>query len=129
MPRSPNKLSLRMLQNLQSITGTSPPIRIGGTTANHATWEPNQQEAIIQNFAVAGADQPANISYGPGYLDYFKVFPKGTKYTVGLTFDSGATGEAKTIAEAKSFYDSLGGQLYAFEVGNEFDGMSYFVHG
>ncbi|KAH7068594.1 hypothetical protein FB567DRAFT_457202 [Paraphoma chrysanthemicola] len=110
-----------MLQNLQDITGSAVPVRVGGTTANHAIWTPNQKEAIIQNFAVAGADQPANVTWGPAYLESFKTFPKGTKYTVGLTFDSGIKGENSTVAEAKAFYDGIGKDLFAFEVGNEFD--------
>lgn len=111
-----------MLQNLKDISGCAIPIRIGGTTANHAFWTPGQKEALIQNFAVPGADQPANVTWGPKYLESFKVFPKGTKYTVGLTFDSGAKGEDATVAEATAFYQSIGQHLYAFEVGNEFDG-------
>lgn len=111
-----------MLQNLKDITGSAAPIRIGGTTSNHATWAPTQKEAIIQNFAVPGADQPANITWGPSYLESFQVFPKGTKYTVGVTFDSGSKGEAKSVEEAKVFYDGIGKDLFAIEVGNEFNG-------
>ncbi|KAF2830929.1 hypothetical protein CC86DRAFT_283500, partial [Ophiobolus disseminans] len=103
------------------ITGSAVPIRVGGTTANHAIWRPNQKEAIIQNFAVAGADQPANVTWGPAYLESFKIFPKDTKYTVGLTFDSGSVGEENTVEEAKAFYDGIGKDIFAFEVGNEFD--------
>jgi hypothetical protein len=111
-----------MLQNLKTISGSAVPIRIGGTTANHAIWTPDQDEAIIQNFEIPGADQPANVTWGPRYLESFRVFPQGTKYTIGLTFDSGSKGEVETIAQAKVFYESLGKDLYAFEVGNEFDG-------
>ncbi|KAH4605407.1 hypothetical protein HBI70_057420 [Parastagonospora nodorum] len=118
---SPNELSHRMLQNLKDISGSAVPIRVGGTTANHGIWIPNQKEAIIQNFAVPGADQPANVTWGPAYLESFKTFPNGTKYTVGVTFDNGAVGEKATIAEAKAFYEGIGSDLYAMEVGNEFD--------
>lgn len=111
-----------MLQNLKDISGSAVPIRVGGTTANHGIWSPNQKEAIIQNFAVPGADQPANVTWGPAYLESFKTFPNGTKYTVGVTFDSDTVGEEATVAEAKAFYDSIGSDLYAMEVGNEFDG-------
>jgi len=117
-----------MLQNLKDISGAAAPIRVGGTTANHAIWTPNQKEAIVQNFAIPGADQPANVTWGPKYLESFKVFPEGTKYTVGLTFDSGAKGENATVAEATAFYKSIGQDLYAFEVGNEFDGTLFPMH-
>ena len=117
-----------MLQNLKLISGCAVPIRIGGTTANHAIWTPGQKEALIQNFAILGADQPANVTWGPKYLESFKVFPKGTKYTVGLTFDSGAKGENATVAEATTLYQSIGQDLYAFEIGNEFDGTCFPTH-
>jgi hypothetical protein len=112
-----------MLDNLRTITGSAALIRVGGTTANHGIWIPDQKEAIIQNFAVPGADQPANVTWGPAYLESFKTFPNGTEYTVGVTFDSGAEGEDATVAEAKAFYDGIGAGLFAVEVGNEFDGI------
>ncbi|KAF3038301.1 hypothetical protein E8E12_004839 [Didymella heteroderae] len=118
---SPNKLSYRMLQNIKDVSGSAVPIRVGGTTANHAIWTPNQKEAIIQNFATPGADQPANVTWGPAYLESFKVFPKGTKYTIGVTFDSGAKGENNSVTEAAAFYKGIGKDLFAIEVGNEFD--------
>ena len=113
-----------MLQNLKDISGSAVPVRVGGTTANHAIWTPNQKEAIVQNFATPGADQPANVTWGPAYLESFKVFPEGTKYTVGVTFDSGAKGESNSVTEAAAFYKGIGKDLYAIEVGNEFDGKS-----
>jgi hypothetical protein len=124
---SPNKLSYRMLQNLKDITGSAAPIRVGGTTANHGIWAPNQKEAIIQNFAVAGADQPANVTWGPAYLESFKTFPKGTHYTVGVTFGDGLDGEEATVTGAKAFYDGIGSELFAIEVGNEFDGKNPYI--
>lgn len=111
-----------MLQNLKDITGSATHVRVGGTTANHATWIPDQKQAIIQNYAVPGADQPANVTMGPSYLESFKTFPKGTLYTMGLTFDSGSIGEEKTVQEATAFYNGIGDDLFALEVGNEFDG-------
>lgn len=125
--RKPNKLTYRMLQNLKDLSGSAVPVRVGGTTANHAIWAPNQKEAIIQYFATPGADQPANVTWGPKYLESFKVFPKGTKYTVGVTFDSGKKGEDASVTEAGAFYKGLGKTLFAIEVGNEFDGMSQVI--
>ncbi|KAH7395046.1 hypothetical protein DE146DRAFT_658953 [Phaeosphaeria sp. MPI-PUGE-AT-0046c] len=117
----PNKLSYRMLQNLKDITKSAAPIRVGGTTANHGIWVKDQKEALIQNFAVAGADQPANVTWGPAFLESFKTFPKGTKYTVGVTFGNGSDGEEATVTEAEAFYKGIGNALFAMEVGNEFD--------
>jgi hypothetical protein len=120
--RSPNKFSYKMLQNLKDLTGTAAPIRIGGTTANHGIYVAGQKEAIIQNFATPGADQPANVTWGPNYLESFKTFPEGTHYTVGVTFDSGKSGEDASVEESRAFYDGIGEDLFAIEVGNEFDG-------
>lgn len=113
-----------MLQNLKRISKAAVPIRIGGTTSNHGIWVPNQKQAIIQNFATPGADQPANSTWGPSYLESFKVLPQGTQYTVGVTFDNRTKGAAATITEAEAFYSGLGDNLFAFEVGNEFDGTN-----
>jgi hypothetical protein len=113
-----------MLQNLKDITRNAVPVRIGGTTANHGIWVPGQKQAIIQNFATPGADQPANSTWGPSYLESFKVLPKGTQYTVGVTFDSGDAGAKATVKESQAFYNGLGKDIFAFEVGNEFDGTN-----
>jgi hypothetical protein len=63
------------------------------------------------------------VAYGPSYLKSFKIFPKGTKYTIGVTFNSGKKGEDKTLVELKVFYDGIGRDLHALEVGNKFNGM------
>ncbi|KAF9731225.1 hypothetical protein PMIN03_005546 [Paraphaeosphaeria minitans] len=118
---SPNKLSYRMLQNLKDVARSAVPVRIGGTTANHGIWVPDQKQAIIQNFATPGADQPANSTWGPSYLESFKVLPKGTPYTVGVTFDDADDGAKSTVTEAQALYNGLGNDIFAFEVGNEFD--------
>lgn len=111
-----------MLQNLKDISGSAVPVRVGGTTANTATWVPTQKQAIIQNFATPGALQPANVTWGPAYLESFKVFPEDTRYTVGVTFNLGAEGQNSSVTEAAAFYGGIGKNLFAIEVGNEFDG-------
>ncbi|KAF2686058.1 glycoside hydrolase family 79 protein [Lentithecium fluviatile CBS 122367] len=73
---APNKLSIRMLQNLKDITGSAAPIRVDGATANHATYFLDQKEAIIAYYATPGADQPANLTLGQEYLQSFHTFPK-----------------------------------------------------
>jgi hypothetical protein len=62
------------------------------------------------------------VTWGPKYLESFKVFPRGTKYTIGVTFDSGKKGENSSATEAEAFYNGIGKDLFAIEVGNEFDG-------
>lgn len=116
-----------MLQNLKDISGAAVPVRVGGTTANHAVYVPDQKEAMIQYFATPGADQPANVTWGPSYIESFKVFPKGTKYTVGVTFDSGKKGEDASVAEAAAYYNGIEKDMLAMEVGNEFDGMYHIL--
>ena len=111
-----------MLENLAAITGTYPEIRIGGTTANHATFAPSQAEPILLNFTTPGADQPTSLTWGPSWLDSFSNLPPEVKYTVGLTFNAEDTGAAQTVAEAVEVFSKLNSSLYAFEVGNEFDG-------
>lgn len=115
---------MRMLGNLAAITGSYPAIRIGGTTANHATFVPSQEEPILLNFTTPGADQPTSLTWGRSWLDTFSNFPAETKFTVGLTFNSGEEGTAQTVAEAVEVISKLNSSLYALEIGNEFDGAA-----
>lgn len=110
------------MQNLANVAGSYPRIRIGGSTANRATYVSDQEQAILLNFTTPGADQPTSLTWGPSWLRGFDVLPSKVKYTLGLPFNSGAAGEEHTLASAKAAYGGLKDKLYAFQIGNEFDG-------
>lgn len=59
---------------------------------------------------------------GPKWLESFKTFPNGTRYIYGLNFIEGDVGVEQDVLQASSAVESLGESLYAFEIGNEFDG-------
>ncbi|EKG09941.1 Glycoside hydrolase superfamily [Macrophomina phaseolina MS6] len=119
----PNTLSNNLIRNLYLVTGSYPIVRVGGSTQNHATWVQNQTEAIVLNFSDPSADQPDNVTLGPAFLESFKTFPDGTQYIFGLNFFDGEIGKQDAVLEARNVYQSLKDRLYAFEIGNEFDGF------
>jgi hypothetical protein len=51
------------------------------------------------------------------------TFPQGTKYIYGLNFYDGDIGLQQTLDEAIPAWKALGDNIYAFEIGNEVDGM------
>ena len=67
--------------------------------------------------------QPANVTWGLAYLEFFKVFPRDTKYTIGVIVYSGKKGEDTSVSEARAFCKGIGDDLFATEVDTEFDGI------
>ncbi|KAJ5960282.1 family 79 glycoside hydrolase [Penicillium vulpinum] len=122
----PNEFSLRMLKNLEKISGAYPIMRIGGSTSNRAIYDANQKEAVIPTFDRPTDDQPSRLTIGPSWMESFHQWGKDIKYIYGLSFYDqnssfidGRDGIDETAIQAKVAYDSLGDQLYAFEIGNE----------
>ena len=77
-----------MLENLAAISGAYPIIRAGGSTQNRAIWVQNQTEGIIPTYSNPGAEQPSSLTIGPNFLQSFQIFPKGTQYIFGLSFQN-----------------------------------------
>ena len=111
-----------MMQNLCDVSGSCPIIRAGGSTANRATYYPNQTEALIAVFNTPGEDQPDSVSIGPAWFESFQQFPNGTQYIFNLNFGDNKTGLDQTVLEATPAFREIGEALYAFEIGNEVDG-------
>lgn len=109
------------MENLRSISGELPYVRIGGTPQDIVEWNSSQKEAQIAVWPNNDLNQnPTGLSLGPSFVDSFGGFPKDTKYIFGLTFGSvNASGLQNTLMEAKAVFDALQGSLYAFEIGNE----------
>lgn len=120
---NPNALSYKLLQNLYELSGAHPIIRAGGTTQNRALYKANQSTALIEKFSASSPDQPSSLTIGPAWLESFQTFPQGTKYIYGLNFYDGAIGLQETLDEAIPAWNALGNSIYAFEVGNEVDGI------
>lgn len=111
------------MQHLYDISGAYPIIRAGGTTQNRAVFVANQSQALITKFSPGSPDQPSALTIGPTWIESFQTWPDGTQFIYGLNFQDGDTGLQQTVLEANNAFQSLGDSLYAFEIGNEVDGM------
>lgn len=122
---NPNTFSSQLLKNLEQISGALPIIRAGGTTANRATYYPNQTVGLINTYYHGTwEDQPDVVSIGPKWTESFQQFPAGTQYIYNLNFYDGQSGLEQTVLEASAAWSALGKQIYAFEIGNEVNGTT-----
>ncbi|KAH8691382.1 hypothetical protein BGW36DRAFT_400675 [Talaromyces proteolyticus] len=101
------------LQNLKDLTGTWPPLRIGGTTQDRATYDAASTNAV--NYTVASpSDAPDSLTFGPSFISIAASY--GGDIILGL--NRRLDNQSNTIAAAalaKSKMDNL----YAIELGNE----------
>ncbi|EEY16687.1 conserved hypothetical protein [Verticillium alfalfae VaMs.102] len=103
----------KCLQNLKDVSGTWPPIRIGGTTQDRATYDASSSAAVTYTVASAGA-APASLTYGPSFFSLAAEY--GGKVVIGL--NRRLNNQANTIAAAKAAKAAMG-NLYSIELGNE----------
>ncbi|KAF4534706.1 Glycoside hydrolase family 79 [Lasiodiplodia theobromae] len=120
----PNEYSIQMLENLGTLAGAYPYIRVGGTTQNRNVYYSNQTVALNQTFTNPWDDQPSRLSTGPDWFESFQQFPKGTKYIYGLNFYEGEWGLNNTVEQAIPAWLAMGDSLYAYEIGNEVNGWA-----
>lgn len=55
------------LQNLQELTGTWPPIRIGGTTQDRAVYDPDTDAYVVYSVPTA-TTAPSNLTFGKSFV-------------------------------------------------------------
>lgn len=101
------------LSNWQNLTGTWPPIRIGGTTQDRALYDPTTSAYVVYSVASA-ADAPASLTFGSSFMTLAGKY-KGN-VVVGL--DRGKNNVTNTIAAAKVAVSEMS-NLLAIELGNE----------
>ncbi|CAG9997128.1 unnamed protein product [Clonostachys byssicola] len=101
------------LQNLKDLTGTWPPLRIGGTTQDRATYDASSTEAVTYNVADP-KDAPETLTFGPKLISLASEY--GGRVTLGL--NRRLNNLANTIAAAKLAKNSIP-NLHAVELGNE----------
>ena len=122
----PNKLSIRLLQNLADYSGAPPHIRLGGNTQDYMIydsdyktlgWKKNPSSTAQGNIA---AD---SMVIGPGYFEALERFPKDTPVTFGLNLAYMEDDwEDRIVAAAQGAVSGMKNvKLYSFEVGNEPD--------
>ncbi|KAM3084116.1 hypothetical protein ACMFMG_001778 [Clarireedia jacksonii] len=101
------------LKNFQSLSGIWPPIRIGGTTQDRATYDPATSAYVVYTVA-SPTDAPASLTFGSSLMKLAATYAG----TVVLGLNRGHNNITNTILAAKSAKSSMG-NLKAIELGNE----------
>ncbi len=101
------------LSNWKDLTGTWPPIRIGGTTQDRASYDASTSAYVVYSVAKP-ADAPATLTFGPKFMTLAGTYPGSV--VVGL--NRGKNNIDNTIAAAKVAVSQIK-NLLAIELGNE----------
>lgn len=101
------------LAHWKDLTGTWPPIRIGGTTQDRASYDASTQAYVVYRVANA-ADAPMTLTFGPRFMTLAGTYPG--RVVVGL--NRGKNDLDNTIAAAKVAVAEIP-NLLAIELGNE----------
>ncbi|KAJ5715869.1 beta-glucuronidase [Penicillium malachiteum] len=103
------------LENFKDLTGVWPPMRIGGTTQDRATYNASMTEAV--SYSVASAtDAPESLTFGPAFISMAADYSGSV--TLGLNRRLDNIGNTISAAEeAQNVMENL----YAIELGNEPD--------
>ena len=125
---SPNSFSYNLLNNLKSLTGVGPTIRVGGNTQDTAEYQSNYTASnmgynpypTLQN--VNGYIPFDQLIYGDELFDALNTFPTTTQYIFGLNMAYDNPDYLTRIVDtASAAVTELGDRLYSFEIGNEPD--------
>ncbi|WDK15152.1 hypothetical protein CGRA01v4_06433 [Colletotrichum graminicola] len=101
------------LSNLKDLTGTWPPIRIGGTTQDRASYDASSSAYVVYSVSDA-ADAPSNLTFGPNFIKLAATYAGNV--TLGL--NRGRNNINNTISAGKAAVQEMA-NLYAIELGNE----------
>ncbi|PBK65665.1 glycoside hydrolase family 79 protein [Armillaria solidipes] len=127
---SKNQFLYNALDNLKSLTGIPPSIRIGADSEDHTNFNPNVEfsEAIFPDVStVVPYPEATNLTVGDGYYQTARFLPSGTHVTWGINFGqknlTAAFLAARSIASAFSSpaMKDAGVTLDFVEIGNEAD--------
>jgi hypothetical protein len=101
------------LSNWKDLTGVWPPIRIGGTTQDRASYDASTSAYVV--YAVASpADAPSTLTFGPNFMTLANTY--GGSVVMGL--NRGKNIISNTIDAAKVAVSKMH-NLLAIELGNE----------
>ncbi|KAL4771977.1 hypothetical protein BDW60DRAFT_222873 [Aspergillus nidulans var. acristatus] len=101
------------LENLKDLTGTWPPMRIGGTTQDRATYDASSSEAVTYSVDDP-ADAPLSLTYGPLFITLASEYSG----SVVLGLNRRLNDIENTISAAGRAVSEMG-NLQAIELGNE----------
>ncbi|KAF5004573.1 hypothetical protein FDECE_8936 [Fusarium decemcellulare] len=105
--------TMTCLENLKDLSGTWPPMRIGGTTGDRATYDASSSQAVTYTVADP-KDAPSSLTYGPSFISLAAQY--SGKVTLGL--NRRLNNLSNTIAAAALAKKEMG-NLQAIELGNE----------
>ncbi|KAF2088974.1 glycoside hydrolase family 79 protein [Saccharata proteae CBS 121410] len=105
--------TLQCETNLKNLSGTWPAIRLGGTTQDRATYDPNSDAYVVYTVADP-TDAPANLTYGTAYMTLAADY--GGRVTLGL--NRGRNNLSNTVLAAQFATENMP-NLFAIELGNE----------
>ncbi|KAL3466116.1 hypothetical protein BJX64DRAFT_296058 [Aspergillus heterothallicus] len=101
------------LENLKDLTGVWPPMRIGGTTQDRATYDASSSAAVTYTVADL-ADAPETLTYGPSFISLAAEYAG----SVVLGLNRRLNNIANTISAADLAVQQMP-NLKAIELGNE----------
>ncbi|KAH9820531.1 family 79 glycoside hydrolase [Melampsora americana] len=102
------------IKNLADAIGTQIPIRIGGTTGDYGTYDPNLEEPIHYTLSPTDKGVPKSLTYGPHYLRLASTL--SGPVTLGL--NRKANNLSNSLLAAKEAVRQIK-NLHALEPGNE----------
>ncbi|KAL4974027.1 hypothetical protein BDW66DRAFT_161629 [Aspergillus desertorum] len=105
--------STTCLENLKDLTGTWPPMRIGGTTQDRATYDASSSDAVTYSVDDP-ADAPLSLTYGPSFITLASEY--NGSVVLGL---NRRLNDIENTISAASLAVSEMGNLQAIELGNE----------
>jgi hypothetical protein len=101
------------LANWKDLTGVWPPIRIGGTTQDRASYDGSTSAYVVYSVA-SPADAPSTLTFGPKFLTLANTY--GGTVVMGL--NRGKNRLTNTVDVAKVAVSEMS-NLLAIELGNE----------
>lgn len=114
-----NDFSANLIEEVSKRTGAPVHLRVGGTSGDFSTYDPNQAAAIILPPGAAPGQIPRGIVLGPSWYRGFRLF-RNVKFTYSAPF-AHLSKKANSVAATKLALSEIGPNLDALEIGNEYN--------
>lgn len=122
-----NIFTRNLMHSVYSRTGGKPIIRLGGTSADYAKYEPGQKEPALPVDEQNTFQDVGGTTIGPSYWSLAHRFPEG-KFMVQVPLAT--TNISETVAWAKAAVELIGlEQIHSIQIGNEPNAYSENVRG
>lgn len=112
-----NVFSSNLIEGITNRTGGQAIIRLGGTSADYATYLPGQTEPCLPVAEANIEDSIGGTTVGPSFWELTKRFPDAA-YMIQVPLAT--TNASETVAWVQSACDIMDAdQIFVFEIGNE----------